>query len=226
MATLYIVATPIGNLEDASPRALRVLREATKIFCEDTRVTRKLLAAYHIHTPCETLHQHSGMRVYAKVVELLRSGKDVAFATDAGTPAVSDPGGQLVEYIVASEPDSTIVPIPGPAAVTTLLAVAGLPADRFLFLGFVPTKQGRAKFFSLVSESPYTTVFLESPHRIRKTLSELGHIDGSAGRRIVIGRELTKLYEEIIRGTVADVSAKASAIKEKGEFTIAIEGRS
>lgn len=224
MATLYVVATPIGNLEDASPRAVRVLREARKIFCEDTRVTRKLLAAHSIATPCETLHQHSGARVYAKVLELLRNGKDVAFATDAGTPAVSDPGGQLVEYIARAAPEIAITPIPGPAAVTTLLQVAGLPADRFLFLGFVPTKQGRAKFFSIVSESSYTTVFLESPHRIRKTLNNLFSIDESAVRRIVIGRELTKFYEEIIRGTVAELSGKASDIKEKGEFTIAIEG--
>src|SRR3990167_7175307 len=133
MPTLYIVATPIGNLEDASTRAIRVLREAHTIFCEDTRVTRKLLAAYGIRTHCETLHQHSSVRVYVKVLELLRDGKDVAFTTDAGTPAVSDPGGQLVEYIAVQAPDVAITPIPGHAAVTTLLQVAGLPADRFLF---------------------------------------------------------------------------------------------
>lgn len=225
MPSLYIIATPIGNLEDLSPRAERILREADKIFCEDTRVTKKLLIKKEIAVPTESLHQHASLVKFQQVLDLLKSGRNIAYTTDAGTPGISDPGGKLIEYITAKAPELKIVPIPGPAALTAILQIAGFPADQFMFLGFVPTKGGRKHFFGKVGESKITCVFYESPHRIRKTVQELGNIDESSRRRIVIGRELTKLHEEIIRGKAADLSKKADKIKEKGEFTIALEGK-
>lgn len=231
MSTLFVVATPLGNLADMAERAKATLAGAAAILCEDTRVTRKLLAALNVTGPrLIAAHQHSGEKLAARAADLLVSGQDLALVTDAGTPAISDPGGRLVASLLERLPSLKIVPIPGSTAATTLLSVAGLPADRFLFLGFPPAKKGRAKFFGRAAESPDTVVFYESPHRLDRTLNELRErllaVDpANANRRVVIGRELTKMFETIYRGTVANAATLVPEKEQRGEFTIAVGGQ-
>ncbi len=216
MATLFIVATPIGNLGDITKRALEVLRTVDIILCEDTRNTKKLLYYFNIRTTAISYHQHSGFAKTAKILSYLKTGKDIALVSDSGTPGISDPGNKLVRKVSEELGDKVkIVPIPGPSALTAIVSVAGFPADKFLFLGFPPSKRKRKKFFEEVAKTKSAVVFFESPRRIEKTLNEL-----SEGRQIVAGREITKIHETIYRGKPSEVLEKLKKDKIKGEFTI------
>lgn len=196
MGTLYIVATPIGNLEDVTLRALRVLREARLIAAEDTRTTRKLLAHFDIHTPLTSFHDANAVRKLPGVMEALGQG-DVALVSEAGMPLVSDPGYQLVTEALAQ--GIPMVVLPGASAVTTALAVSGLPAGQFLFLGFLPRKQGgRRDLLEALTREPRTMVAFEAPHRLRRALQDILTVLGD--RHIAVCRELTKLHEEVFRG--------------------------
>lgn len=230
MPTLYIVATPIGNLEDITLRALRVLKEVDMILCEDTRMTQKLLQRYDITTPTLSYHSHSGLAKVEKIFELLEEGKNLALVSDAGTPTISDPGVLLVSQI--REHASTIkdqgsminiVPIPGPSAVIAALSASGLPSSDFLFLGFLPHKKGRETLFKEITASKRTAVFYESPHRILKTLESLKKHLGNE-RIIVLARELTKIYEEMVTGTAEELLQyfEKNKDKVKGEFVVMV----
>lgn len=227
MPTLYIVATPIGNLEDITLRATRVLGEVDMVLCEDTRVTKKLLGKYEINTPTMSYHCHSKLSKVEKIFTLLEEGKNIALVSDAGTPTISDPGVLLVSQIKEKFGDDVkIVPIPGPSAVVSALSVSGFPASEFLFLGFLPHKKGRETLFKEIADSKRTTVFYESPHRIIKTLKSLGEHLGSE-RNIVIARELTKIYEQIISGTAKELMEylENNQDKIKGEFVVVVKGK-
>jgi len=219
--TLYIVATPIGNLEDISLRALRVLKEVAVIAAEDTRVTRKLLAHYDIHTPMTAYHQHSKGRRAEEIIERLKRGEDVALVSDAGTPGISDPGHELIRFAI--DEGITITSVPGPTAMITALVVSGLPTSHFTFDGFPPRKESERKaFFRGIKSDPRTIILYESPLRLLPTLktalSELGD------RRAAVVREATKMFEEVFRGTLTEVIARFTEHKAKGEIVIIIEG--
>src|SRR3989344_1996691 len=219
MSTLYIIATPIGNLEDITLRALRVLKEVDMILCEDTRMTQKLLQKYAIATPTLSYHSHSRLAKVEKIFELLEEGKNLALVSDAGTPTISDPGVLLVFQVKEKfGQEVSIVPIPGPSAVISALSASGLPSSDFLFLGFLPHKKGRETLFKEIAVSKRTVVFYESPHRIGKTLESLKKIVPE--RRIVIARELTKIYEEFLSGTAEELTEifKKDPEKIRGEF--------
>ena len=219
MSTLYIVATPIGNLEDITLRALRVLREARLIAAEDTRTTRKLLSHYDIHTPLTSYHDHNKVQKIPVIIKALEEG-DVALVSDAGTPGISDPGLELVRAAIDS--GISVVSIPGPSAVITALAVSGMSAEHFLFLGFLPRRKGeRQGLLRSVSELPYNIVLFEAPHRLQRTLTDLQEVLGD--RPIAAVREATKLYEEVFRGTVSQCLAHFAI--PRGEFTLVVGGR-
>ena len=222
MATLYIVATPIGNLEDITLRALRVLEEVDYVLCEDTRVTKKLLSKYGLKTPTFSYHTHSSHKKEEKILGLLKDDHDLALVTDAGTPAVSDPGGKLVSIVRKEFPEVLIVAVPGASALAAALSVAGVTMSDFLFLGFLPHKKGREKLFKEMTVTKRTVVFYESPHRILKTLASLNQHIG--GRTVIIIRELTKLYEEVLSGTSEELLALLTEYKEKqkGEFVVIV----
>jgi len=219
--TLYVVATPIGNLEDITLRALRVLREVSVIAAEDTRVTRKLLSHYDIHTPMTAYHQHSRGRRAEELVERLKSGSDAALVSDAGTPGISDPGHELIDLAIKA--GIPIVVIPGANAIITALAASGLPTARFAFEGFPPRKESEKKaFFKGLKDDARTLVIYESPLRLLGTLktalSELGD------RRAAVVREATKVFEEVFRGTLSECIERFTHPKAKGEITVVIEG--
>lgn len=219
--TLFIVATPIGNLGDLSERAKSVLGSVDAILCEDTRVTSKLLAAYEIRRTLVAFHQHSDTRRTNEVLKMLEEGKSLALVTDAGTPGISDPGGKLVEAVVhAFGDDVTIVPIPGPNAAIAALSVSGFPTDEFVFLGFPPHKKGRQGFFKRLPTIESTVVFYESTHRIEKTLIEIETNVGD--RSLVVCRELTKLHETTYRGSAAEVTAQLKSTSMRGEFVVVL----
>jgi 16S rRNA (cytidine1402-2'-O)-methyltransferase len=219
MATLYIVATPIGNLEDVSKRALRILSEVSFILSEDTRVTQKLLDRYGIKTPALSYHQHSKLKKVEEIVKLLGEGKDLALVSDAGTPGISDPGNKLAERVVESLGDWVkVVSVPGPSAVAAVASISAFPMDKFLFLGFPPTKKKRKKFFEQVLKSEYPVILYESPYRITKTLKELE--TGGKEAKVVVARELTKKFETIYRGSIEEVIGRLSKEKIRGEFVI------
>lgn len=221
MSKLYIVATPIGNLEDITLRALRILKEVDLILCEDTRKTQILTIKYGICKNLLSYHQHSKLQRTEKIINLLREGKNLALVSDAGTPAISDPGGKLIEEILEKLGDKVkIIPIPGPSAVIAAASIAGFPADKFLFLGFPPHKKGRNKFFQKIVEAEETVIFYESTYRILKSLEELKKIVGD--RQIVVCREMTKVFETIYRGTVNEVIEKIKTDTTKGEFVVVI----
>jgi len=226
MSTLYIISTPIGNLEDLSFRALRILKEVDLILCEDTRVTKKLLDHYEIKTLTLSYHQHSRLKKVNYILELLKGGKILALVSDAGTPGISDPGGKLVNEVIKRLRDEVkIVPIPGPSAVTAAASISGFPMDKFLFLGFPPTKRKRKKFFQEVINSKYPVLFYESPYRIIKTLNEL-NLEAKTYNlepKIVVCRELTKKFETIYRGKIDEVIEKIEKDKVKGEFVVVVE---
>lgn len=220
---LYIVGTPIGNLEDISARAIRVLSECDTVLCEDTRVTKKLLHHYHIEKPTISYHAHSGDSKYEKIRNLLEEGRTLALVSDAGTPTISDPGAMLVKVVRERMPEVKIESVPGPSAVTTALSIAGVPSDTFTFLGFPPHKKGRETFFSTVAAVEHTVVFYESPHRIMKALSSLNEKIGE-GKRVTVVREMTKLYEEVVAGTAGEVLEHFTQHGDtvRGEFVIIV----
>jgi len=225
MAILYIVATPIGNLEDLSLRTLRILKEVDLILCEDTRVTKKLLDHYGIKTPFLSYHQHSRLKKINYILELLKDGKSLALVSDAGTPGISDPGNKLVKAITTSPGLVVkIVSIPGPSALTAAASISGFPMDKFLFLGFPPTKRKRKKFFEELINSKYPVIFYESPYRILKSLQELELTSKTynLGPKIVVCRELTKKFETIYRGKIDEVIKKIEKDKVKGEFVVIV----
>ncbi len=219
--TLYIVATPIGNLADASPRALEVLRAVAVIACEDTRTSGKLLARFDIATPTTALHAHNERRAGAKLLEVLQSGKDVALVTDAGTPGVSDPGGLLVQ--AAHRAAIRVVPIPGPSAASAAVSASGFLADGYLFAGFLPaTRAARRKALGELSVA-CPIVFYEAPHRVVESVEDLAERFGPE-REIVIGRELTKKFEEVARMPLGAAAAwlRAEPHRQQGEFVLVL----
>ncbi len=220
---LFILATPIGNLEDISQRALRILREVDFVVAEDTRVTKKLLSHFQIEKPLISCHHHSSQKEVEKILSLLREGKNIALTTDAGTPGISDPGGKLVgEVLKVLNGEVEIIPIPGPNAAVTALSISGFSADRFLFLGFSPHKKGRKTFFQEVADSEYTVVFYESPHRITKTLKEMSEHEELKNRQLVIAREMTKKFETIYRGIGSEILGKFEKEIARGELTVVV----
>ena len=222
LGTLFVVATPIGNLEDITLRALRVLKEVDLIAAEDTRVTRKLLSHYEIHTPMTAYHQHSKGRRSEEIVEVLRDGKNVALVSDAGTPGISDPGHELIALCIAEGVRTENVP--GPTAMIPAVVVSGLSTAHFAFDGFPPRKDSdRKAYFRSIANETRTIVLYESPMRLAMTLrailSELGD------RRVSIAREVTKLFEEVFRGTVSEAAEHFTG-KVRGEIVIVLEGGS
>lgn len=224
MGNLYVVATPIGNLEDISFRALKILKEVDLILCEDTRVTRKLLARYQIATSVISYHQHSRLSKMEYIFSQLANGKSLALVSDAGTPTISDPGAKLIDYLLKQMPDLSVFAVPGPSAIIAALSISGVPADKFLFLGFPPLKNKRNKFFEEIVNAKYTVVFYESPHRILRTLNDLSlFLDKIPGERsVMVCKELTKKFENIYRGDVKNIIEQLSKSKIKGEFVVII----
>jgi 16S rRNA (cytidine1402-2'-O)-methyltransferase len=223
MANLYIVATPIGNLEDISLRALRILKEVDLILCEDTRVTKKLLDRYQIQKPLLSYHQHSKLQKIDYIISLLKEGKNLALVSDSGTPGVSDPGNKLVEEVINRIGKKVkIIPIPGPSALTCAASVSGFPMDKFLFLGFLPKKKKRKEILKEILDSKYPIIFYESPYRILKTLKEL-NLEARAYNlepEVVVCRELTKKFETIYRGKLKKVIEEIEKGVIKGEFVV------
>lgn len=216
---LYTVATPIGNLEDITMRAIRILGEVDLITAEDTRHTRKLLDRYDIKTPSTSFHSHtSDAKIQALVAEM-QNGKTIALVSDAGTPGISDPAYALVK--AALEAGITVVPVPGPAAFLAALMGSGLPMDKFIYMGFIPAKKGRVTLFESIKDEKRTVVFYESPHRIIKTLSQMEEILGP-DRKIVVARELTKIHETFHTGTLSEINSQFTKTKPKGEITILV----
>ncbi len=219
MPTLYIVATPIGNLSDITWRALETLRTVELIAAEDTRKTRRLLTTYKIKTPMTSYHEHNKRAKLDYLLNFLEQG-DVALVSEAGTPGISDPGYELV--VAASQSGIPIVPIPGPSVVVAALAVSGLPTDRFIYLGFLPRRVNeRRRLLRTMINEPATVIALEAPHRLRAALSDLLLVVGD--QRIAVCRELTKLHEEVFRGTISQASEHF--VEPRGEFTLVIEGQ-
>ena len=215
--TLFVVATPIGNLEDITVRALRVLREVTVIAAEDTRRTAHLLARHAITTPTTSLHEHNEAGKSNALVARLQRGDSIALVSDAGTPTVSDPGGRLIR--AAIDAGVRVEPVPGPSAVLAALAASGLPTESFSFLGFPPIRsKDRKQWFDRVVLLGGTIVFFEAPHRIQATLHELQRTVGNC--EVAVGRELTKVHEELVRGPINDVAKRLVA--GRGEFTIVV----
>jgi 16S rRNA (cytidine1402-2'-O)-methyltransferase len=220
--TLFVVATPLGNLEDVSLRALRTLREVALIACEDTRRTRALLSRHDVHTPTISYFEHNKLRRGPELLRRLGDGQSIALVTDAGTPGISDPGFMLVRDALAA--GVRVVPIPGPSAVVTALSAAGIPGDRFVFDGFLPVKPGRRLNRLRVLRQLETTVVLyESPHRVLATLAAIGEVFGDT--EVVVARELTKQFEEIVRAPAAAHRDRLAAGPVRGEFTLVIPAR-
>ena len=221
--SLYLVATPIGNLEDITLRALRVLKEVNLIACEDTRHTRKLLDHFGIHKPTVSYHEHNEFTRAEELTGRLLNGESIALVTDAGTPGISDPAYRMV--VAAIENNITVIPIPGATALIAGLIASGLPTDAFLFIGFLPAKRhARREKLEAVRNMRETLVLYEAPHRIRETLSEAQAVLGN--RRAALARELTKMHEQFLRGTLAEISAQLQAQEPRGEITLVIAGAS
>lgn len=219
---LFVVGTPIGNLEDITLRALRVLKEVDVIFCEDTRVTAKLLARYEIKKPLVRCDEKQELAASKKAIDLLSEGKSVALVTDAGTPGISDPGTRLVREVRdALGASVSILAIPGPSAITAALSIAGVNAREFLFLGFLPHKKGRQTALKSIADSTHTVVLYESPHRILKLCRELR--DHIGDREIFMLRELTKTFESRYKGSAGDIAAQLEAAQQdRGEFVVIV----
>ncbi len=216
---LYIVATPIGNLEDMTYRAVRILQEVDLIAAEDTRHSRKLLSHFGIATPLTSYYDHNTSFKGDQILAALRQGKQVALISDAGTPCISDPGYQLVRDALAEE--LPVIPIPGACAAITALSVAGLPTDNFTFAGFPPNKEGkRRSFLQALAGSSGTLILYEAPHRLVDTLQDIGTILGD--RQVVVARELTKLHEECLHGTVSELLPQVREGRERGEVVLLI----
>ena len=219
---LSIVSTPIGNLEDMTLRAIRTLKEADLIAAEDTRHTGHLLKHFEIQTPQISFHSHSGAAKLDKIMEYLHNGKHVALVSDAGTPGISDPGYLLIRRAIEEGID--ITPIPGPSACLAALVASGLPMDKFVYLGFLPTKKGRQTLIKALLDEERTIILYESPHRIHKTLEQLTKA-GLGNHQLVIARELTKLHETLYRGSVAELSERLAQETLKGEMVLVMHNR-
>lgn len=220
MGTLYLIATPIGNLEDISSRALRLLKEVQVIAAEDTRQTRKLLTHFDIHTPLTSYHEHNKQTKISFVLAQLARG-DVGLVSDAGTPSLNDPGYELVR--AALDAGYSVSPVPGPCAPVAALVVSGLPTDAFLYLGYLPRKSTeRRRMLRQAADLPYTLVFLETPHRLTSSLEDLIAILGN--RQAAVARELTKLHEEVFRGSLEQAKQYFIQHAPRGEFTLVITG--
>jgi len=218
---LYIVPTPIGNLEDITLRALRVLKEVDLIAAEDTRHTQHLLNHYGIKTPLTSYHEHNEREKAQTLVDRIKNGANIALVSDAGTPAIADPGFRLVVAAIAA--DVPIIPLPGAAALATVLSASGLPTDRFLFEGFLPAKKSeRRTKLQALREQTATLVFYEAPHRLLETLNDLRQLFGD--RALVLAREVSKVHEEFLRGTVSDVVTQLADREVKGEITLVVHG--
>jgi len=225
MNTLYVVATPIGNLEDITLRAINVLSNVDVILAEDTRVTKTLLDRYNIKKSVISYHRHSGFQKIEQIIELLKEGKKLALVTDAGTPGINDPGNFLIMKALESIPDLKVIPIPGANAAISALSVSGFPSDEFVFLGFPPNKKGRQTFFRGIDNIDSTIVFYESKYRIIKSLEDLKKFSNIGLRKILVGREITKQFETIYRGSIDDVIIKLLRDNILGEFVVVIEKR-
>lgn len=219
--TLYLVGTPIGNLEDITLRGQRVLREVDVIAAEDTRVTRRLLDRYQIRTPLVSYHEHSGPRRLGELLVMLREGKQVALVSDAGMPGISDPGAEMVR--ACAEAGIPIVVVPGPTAVSAALAAAGLPAQQYLFLGFLPSRPAqRREALRRAAQQTGPIVCFEAPHRLRESLEDIRAVLGD--RQAAVAREITKRFEEVVRGTMPELIAHFAEHQPRGEVTIVIAG--
>ena len=221
MSKLYLVPTPIGNLEDITLRALNVLKEADLILAEDTRTTGFLLKRYNIETRLQSHHQHNEHKTVSYIAESIKNGKTIALVSDAGTPGISDPGFLLVKECVKEGID--VECLPGATAFVPALVNSGLPCDRFCFEGFLPHKKGRQTRLKLLAEEERTIVFYESPYRLLKTLEQLRELFGE--RQVSVSRELTKMFEETVRGTISEVIQHFKLKTVKGEIVIVIEGK-
>ncbi len=224
MSKLYIVSTPIGNLEDITLRALNVLKSVNRILCEDTRVTKTLLSKYDIHIPTMSYHAQSSNSKHEAILKLLEEGEDLALVSDAGTPTLSDPGVMLVKQVREFLPEVEIIPVPGASALLSALVSTGFSSAQFLYLGFLPHKKGRETLFKEISDSEKTVVFYESPHRIEKTLESLcEHLE--TNRKVAICRELTKMFEQVVIGTPSEVMEyfKINKDKIRGEFVVVVD---
>ena len=222
MPRLYIIPTPIGNLEDITLRAIRLLKEVDLVLAEDTRTTKKLLRNYDIKTTLASFHMHNEHKVLTKVIERLKRGETFALVSDAGTPGISDPGFLLARECIKN--NIKIECLPGATAFVPALVNSGLPSEKFIFEGFLPTKKGRQKCLKQLSEEERTMIFYESPHRIVKTLSQFAQYFGE-DRKISVSREISKMFEETKRGKAKEVLTYFEKIKPKGEFVIVVEGK-
>ncbi|MGB8815977.1 MAG: 16S rRNA (cytidine(1402)-2'-O)-methyltransferase [Minisyncoccia bacterium] len=222
MSEFYVVGTPIGNMEDITLRAIRILSEVDFILCEDTRVTRNILKKYSISKPTISYHTQSKLSKIDEIIFMLKEGKNLALVSDAGTPTISDPGSLLISRILAESPDTKIITIPGPSALVSALSVSGFPSSDFLFLGFLPHKKGRETLFKEIASSERTVVFYESPHRIMKTLESFKKF--IPDRKIMIARELTKIFEETVFGLPEEVERYFlnNSDKVRGEFVVIV----
>lgn len=218
---LYICGTPIGNLEDITLRALRILKKVKLIAAEDTRRTKKLLNHYQIDTKATSYHEYNKFKKAPYLVEILKNGQDIALVSDAGMPGISDPGYVLIDLALKS--NIKIIPIPGASALITALVVSGLPIDKFVFEGFLPRKiKERKRYFRSIENEERTVIFYETPHRLKRALKDMLEVWGD--RKIVIARELTKIFEEIIRGKLSQVLTEISTKEIKGEITLVVQG--
>jgi len=221
---LYIVATPIGNLKDITLRALEVLKEVDLILAEDTRKAKILLNHYQIKKPLLSYHQHSSSKRIDQIINLLKKNKKIALISEAGTPGICDPAPKLICQAKEKIKDLKVVPIPGPCAFITALSASGVYGDRFLFLGFLPKKKKRQKFLKRILEEKYPVIFYESCHRILKTLKELKDLSQKTGkwRKVIVFKEITKLFEEKFEGSITDVLKRLKKEKIKGEFVVIV----
>ena len=224
MTKFYVIATPIGNMEDITYRAIRILNEVDLILCEDTRETKKILQKYNINKPTMSYHAQSKLAKTDKIFELIEEGKNLALVSDAGTPTISDPGAMLISLIKERFNDQVVkvIPIPGATAIIAALSASGLPTHEFVFLGFLPHKKGRETLFKEIASAKRTMIFYESPHRILKTLDSL--IKFCPTKKVCVAREITKIFEEFKTGTAQELLnyLEKNPIKQKGEFTVLV----
>ena len=218
--TLYIVATPIGNLEDITLRALRILKESDLILAEDTRKSSILLKYYEIDIPTLSYHQHSGEQKKLEILKLLMDGKNLSLITDAGTPGISDPANELIAFLLANDPEIKIVPIPGPSAIITALSISAINVNRFVFLGFMPKKK-KEKLFEWLKEGKVPFAYYDSPFRVIKNLEDIKNRFGE-DIKVFVARELTKIHESVYRGTISEVITKMQKDTIKGEIVVVV----
>ena len=222
MSKLYVIPTPIGNLDDITLRAIRYLKEVSLVLAEDTRTSKRLFSHFDIETPITSFHMHNEHRVLNKFIKIIKSGQKIALISDAGTPGISDPGFLLVRKCIDKEID--VECLPGPTAFVPALINSGIPSDKFVFEGFLPLKKGRKSRLEFLSNEKRTIIFYESPHRIVKTLSQICQNFGES-RKLSISREISKIYEENIRGTAKELLTYFENKKPKGEIVIIVEGK-